>query len=85
LRYCLLAINSAIKKDQEINDTAEAVALSHEMLKTKLGTKYWNNKTKIEIIFRYFARLEKIDGMEHWQNDSKIASYLAERVANDRL
>lgn len=55
------------------------------MLKTKLGTKYWNNKTKIEIIFRYLARLEKIDGMEHWQNDSKIASYLAERVANDRL
>ncbi|ACM60694.1 anti-phage-associated DUF1156 domain-containing protein [Caldicellulosiruptor bescii] len=85
LRLCLLAINSAIKKDQEINDTAEAVALSHEMLKTKLGTKYWNNKTKIEIIFRYLARLEKIDGMEHWQNDSKIASYLAERVANDRL
>ncbi|WPX07744.1 anti-phage-associated DUF1156 domain-containing protein [Anaerocellum danielii] len=85
LRYCLLAINNAIKKDQEINNTAEAVALSHEMLKTKLGTKYWNNKSKIEVIFRYLARLERIDGMEHWQNDSKIASYLAERVANDRL
>ncbi|WAM37308.1 anti-phage-associated DUF1156 domain-containing protein [Caldicellulosiruptor acetigenus] len=85
LRLCLLAINSAIKKDQEINDTAEAVALSHEMLKTKLGTKYWNNKSKIEIIFRYLAKLEEISGMEHWQDDSKIASYLAERVANDRL
>lgn len=39
LRLCLLAINSAIKKDQEINDTAEAVALSHEMLKTKTWNK----------------------------------------------
>ncbi|WAM34718.1 anti-phage-associated DUF1156 domain-containing protein [Caldicellulosiruptor morganii] len=85
LRYCLLAVNNAIKKDQEINNTAEAVALSHEMLKTKLGTKYWNHKIKIETIFRYLARLERIDGMQHWQTDSKIASYLAERVANDKL
>lgn len=85
LRYCFLAINNAIKKDKEINDTAEAVTLAHEMLKNRLDTKYWKEKNKIEIILRYLARLEKISEMEHWREDSKIASYLAERIANDRI
>ena len=85
LRMCLLAINNAIKKVQEINDIAEAVATAHEMLKTKLETKYWNEKSKIELIFRYLSRLEKINSMEHWKLDSQIASYLAERITSDRI
>ncbi|BCS80970.1 hypothetical protein CaldiYA01_09300 [Caldicellulosiruptor diazotrophicus] len=85
LRMCLLAINNAVKKTEEITDVAEAVEAAHEMLKTKLETKYWNEKSKIELIFRYLSRLEKINTMQHWKLDSQIASYLAERISSDRI
>lgn len=85
LRYVLASIYIAITKGEEVNNETEGITTGFKWLKDKLGRDYWYKKQKLEILLRYISLLGKNAGMSHWAEESKIASYLAERVATDKI
>ncbi len=85
LRYILAAIFVARKKAQEESDEALGIEAGYTWLRQKLGFEYLSKKEKIEHLLRYIAQYKDMPGMEHWKEDAKVASHIADRVSADRF
>jgi len=85
LRYILAAIFVARKKAQEEGDETLGIEAGYTWLKQKFGFEYFSKKERIEHLLRYVAQYKDMPGMEHWKEDAKVASYIADRVSADRF
>jgi len=85
LRYILAAIFVARKKAKEEGDETLGIEAGYTWLRQKFGFEYLTKKEKIEHLLRYIAQYKDIPGMEHWKEDAKVASHIADRVSADRF
>jgi len=85
LRYILAAIFVARKKAQEEGDETLGIEAGYTWLKQKFGFEYFSKKERIENLLRYIAQYKDMPGMEHWKEDAKVASHIADRVSADRF
>jgi len=85
LRYVLAAIFVARKKAQEEGDETLGIEAGYTWLRQKFGFEYLSKKERIEHLLRYIAQYKDMPGMEHWKEDAKVASHIADRVSADRF
>ena len=76
IRQILFAVFSAGKSEQ-LNDGLN-------WLKTELPD-YWGSREKVIHLLDFFGTLDRVEDMDHWQNDSATARLLAGAVRNDHV
>jgi putative DNA methylase len=74
LRQVLMAI---AQSEKEQNGQAGRAWLKNEV------EDYWNKRTTIIELLKYFSTTEHIDHMQHWESPSTYAKYLVELISND--